>query len=84
MNIEFATCNRKEALKRIQQVYPNQEIYDTPDSAGILLDYVEKDLIRIQDPFMYGKRIQVVPGKKWIENNEIRKNIIDACKIFHK
>jgi hypothetical protein len=82
MNIQFATCNRRSALEYIQRVYPSKEITDTPESAKQLLDYVEQDLVRIQDPMMYGNRIQVVPGKKWIENEETRNKIIEACKIF--
>ncbi len=60
---EFATCDRNRALYFLQEVYPSRKIEDTPESAGLLLDLVEQDLIRIQDPLMYGKRIQVVPGK---------------------
>lgn len=84
MGIQFATCNRSEALKRIQQVLPNKVITDTPDSAGKLLDFVEKDIVRIQDPLMYGNRIQVIPGKNWVEDEKIRNEIIEACKIFQK
>ena len=82
MNIEFATCERKRALEYIKRVYSSKTITDTADSAGPLLDFVEKDLVRIQDPTMYGKQIQVVPGKNWKENSDIRKQIMAACKIF--
>lgn len=82
MRIEFATCTRETALKFIQQVYPSKVITDTPKSAGPLLDFVEKDIVRIQDPMMYGNRIQVVPGKKWVEDAETRDSIISACKLF--
>ena len=84
MNIEFATCERRRALGYIQQVYPSQTITDTPDSAGPLLDFVEEDLVRIQDPFMYGGNIQVVPGKKWVEDDNTRAKIVTACNIFHR
>jgi hypothetical protein len=83
MNIKFATCERKRALEYIQRVYPSKIITDTPESAGPLLDFVEADMVRIQDPMMYGNRIQVVPGKAWVEADAIRKNIGDACQIFH-
>jgi hypothetical protein len=83
MEINFATCNRKTALGYLQRVCPNKEITDTPESAGPLLDYVEQDMVRIQDPMMYGERIQVIPGKKWVEDSETRERIISACKIFH-
>jgi len=84
MNIQFATCNRQEALRFIQMVYIPNKITDTPDSAGPLLDFVEKDIVRIQDPMMYGGRIQVIPGKNWVEDAKIREEIAAACMIFHK
>jgi hypothetical protein len=83
MNIQFATCDRRSALKFILAVYPGKEITDTPNSAGPLLDFVEKDIVRIQDPMMYGNKIQVVPGKNWVEDASKRKEIEAACSIFH-
>ena len=83
MGINFATCERRSALAFIQQVYPLKEITDTPDSAGPLLDFVEKDIVRIQDPIMYGKRIQVLPGKNWVEDKGTREKIVEACGVFH-
>lgn len=83
MNIEFATCERHRALGFIQQVYPSKKITDTPDSAGPLLDLVEKDIVRIQDPMMYGNQISVSPNaSNWKE--EYREQVIAACNIFHK
>uniref|UniRef100_A0A6M3JCR8 Uncharacterized protein n=1 Tax=viral metagenome TaxID=1070528 RepID=A0A6M3JCR8_9ZZZZ len=82
MNIEFATCERWRALQYIQKVYPSKTITDSPESAGPLLDFVEKDIVRIQDPMMYGNRIQVSAGKKWVEDATIREAIVSACKIF--
>lgn len=82
MDIEFATCNRKSALEFIRQVYPSKNITDSPKSAGPLLDFVERDLVRIQDPMMYGNRIQVVPGKAWVEDENVRKQVVAACKLF--
>jgi CRISPR/Cas system-associated exonuclease Cas4 (RecB family) len=84
MSIQFATCNRKSALEFIQKVNPSKSITDTEGSAKKLLDFVEKDIVRIQDPMMYGNKIQVVPGKKWVEDANMRNKIIEACKIFHE
>ena len=84
MNIEFATCERKRALGFLQKVYPSKVITDTPGCAGPLLDFVEQDVVRIQDPLMYGNRIQVVPGKAWVEDVAARAEIAAACNIFHK
>jgi len=80
--IQFATCERKKALEYLQKVYPSRTITDTQESAQALLDLVEKDLVRIQDPFMYGNRIQVVPGKKWVESEELRHTVMQACRAF--
>ena len=81
MNIEFATCERRRALSFIQQVYPSKTITDTPDCAGPLLDLVERDIVRIQDPMMYGNKIAVSPNSNnWKE--ECREQVIAACKIF--
>ena len=81
MNIEFATCERGRALEFIKRVYPSKIITDSPDSAGPLLDLVEKDIVRIQDPTMYGNRIGVSPNaKNW--DDKYRDEVIAACKIF--
>ena len=82
MNIEFATCERHRALEFIRRVYPSKVITDTPESAGALLDFVEKDIVRIQDPMMYGSKIAVTPGKNWVEDAVTRSEIIKACKIL--
>ena len=81
MTIEFATCERGRALEFIQRVYPSKKITDTPDCAGPLLDLVEKDIVRIQDPTMYGNRIGVSPNAdKWEE--KYRDEVVAACKLF--
>jgi hypothetical protein len=81
MNIEFATCERKRALEFIQRVYPSKTITDTPECAGPLLDLVERDIVRIQDPMMYGDRIAVSPNaKNWDE--KYRDEVIAACRLF--
>lgn len=81
MVFNFATCNRQSALEFIQRVYPDKVITDTPESAGRLLDYVEKDIVRIQDPLMHGQSPQVIPAANW--NESYRDEIVAACKIFH-
>ena len=81
MNIEFATCERDTALGFIQKVYPSKVITDTPDCAGPLLDLVEKDIVRIQDPMMYGGNIGVTPNaSNWDE--KYRDAVIAACSVF--
>ena len=83
MAIEFATCERSRALEFIQRVYPSKKITDTPASAGPLLDLVEKDIVRIQDPALHGNngKIAVSPNaENWDE--KYRADVIAACKIF--
>lgn len=81
MNIEFATCERHRALGYIQRVYPSKIITDTPESAGPLLDLVEKDIVRVQDPMMYGNQIAVSPNAtNWKE--EYREQVILACRML--
>ena len=80
-NIEFATCERNRALGFLKQVYPSKEITDTPDCAGPLLDLVERDIVRIQDPMMYGNRIEVSPNAtNWDE--KYREEVVAACRLF--
>ena len=67
MNIQFATRDRRRALEFLNTMY-DREILDTPDDAGPLLDMVEQDLARVQDPMMYGDTIQIVPGKNFTED----------------
>lgn len=85
MNIQFATCNRKNALDYIQKVYPNVEVKDE-GSVSELLDLVEKDIIRIQDPMMYGNRIGIIPSANWEEKHrekviELGNNILKIKEV---
>lgn len=81
MIIHFATCDRKRALNYLQEVYPSHSITDEPHSAKPLLDLVEKDIVRIEDPTTYGKTIKVIPGENWKE--EFRLQAVSACEVFH-
>lgn len=78
--VEFATCERRRALGFLQQVYPSKTITDTEGCAKELLDFVEKDIVRIQDPFMHGSRIAISPGTNWDESK--REEIVKAAKQF--
>jgi hypothetical protein len=81
MNIHFATCERNRALGFLKQVYPSKEITDTPECAGPLLDFVEQDIVRVQDPNVHGLSPQVIPGTNWDESK--RDNVVAACLLFH-
>ena len=81
MIVEFATCERKRALSYIQQAYPGRTVTDTPECAGPLLDLVEQDIVRIQDPAMYGTRINVSPNAtNWKE--EYREQVVAAGELL--
>jgi len=77
MNVEFATCVRRTALEYLQKVIPKAT--DTPDSAGPLLELVDKDILRIRDPFMYGNgAMAAVGGKNWdSKHTQAAKDAID-------
>jgi len=77
----FATCYRHMALRFLKQVYPNYVVEDAPESAGPLLDLVEKDIVRVQDP-SYHRPAQIVPGTHWSEQN--REAIVAICREFHE
>ena len=80
--ISFVTCDRKRALGFIRQVYPTRIVTDTPDCAGIVLDYVEKDIIRIQDPNCHAINgtIQVVQGTHL--DSSLSDEILSACRAM--
>lgn len=84
MNIHFATCNRVDALRFLKKVYKSRIIEDSPEDAGPMLDLVEKDIIRIQDPMMHSVNgtIQVIPGTHWDESK--RPEITEVCRRFHE
>lgn len=84
MSFQFATCNRRSALEFLRKLYPSYEISDTKDSAGDLLDFVGKDIIRITDPDFHTG--QIVPSKNWddklTDDIEIAlKKIVGDCYI---
>jgi len=67
--IEFATCEVNRAFDYLKQVYPSREI--TKEMVSKLLDLVSKDILRIQDPYMYGNKIAVVAGNKYKPENKV-------------
>ena len=68
MNIEFATCSKGTAFGYLQKVYPSKTI--TEKMCSKLLDLVDKDIVRIRDPYMYGNRIAVIGGNKYMPENK--------------
>lgn len=82
MYLHFATCDRKRAFEFIKKVYPSYKITDTSDCVKDILDLVQEDRIRIQDPLMHGNLIQVIKGNNW-ENGDNEK-ALDAYEILKK
>ena len=76
----FVVRKREEALLAIKKVYPGKEITDSPDSAGELLDFVEKGVISIMDPSFHGSQIEVMPGKNW--DDSLKDDVVFACKAL--
>lgn len=75
MNIRFETCDRKNALIFLKKFYPSYKIEDTDDSAKKVLDFVEKDIIRIPDPSFHPGG-GIFPSKNY--DTSMRTSILDA------
>lgn len=68
--INFATCERGDALRYMQTASPADDITDSPECAGPVLDLVERDVLRVQDPLMHGSRIAIIAGKAYSDSDE--------------
>ena len=79
MGFSFATCDRRSALGFLKKSYPAREIDDSGATAT-LLDLVEKDVIRVQDPMMH-PNTQIIPSTNWDETQ--RDQIVAICQKFH-
>jgi len=76
MTFSFATCNRSFALDFLKRMYPEREGRDVP-FVHDLLDYVEKDVIRIQDPMMHSSP-QIIAWKNWSDAEQ--ENIVKLAQ----
>jgi len=81
MLIRFATCERKKALSFLRGHYPGRKIEDTPESAAGVLNFVEKDFIRIPDPNCHDGTIY--PSGNWPSDKHEQNRVIAALKLFH-
>ena len=63
MNISFATCDRRNALRFLQKLHSSTKLSDTHENASDLLDIIEADEIRVCDPDCHGG--QMIQGKNW-------------------
>lgn len=80
MSFYFATCERNRALAFMQAVEPGAGLTDTPESAGLVLDLVERDVLRVQDPLMHGKQIAVIAGTNYTDAHDAE--IQPAVKVL--
>lgn len=81
MKIRFETCERNRALRFLQKLYPSSTVTDTEESAKAVLDIVEKDIVRIPDPFMHGQRAGIFPSRNW--DNSKKDEYIKILTDFH-
>ena len=79
-NFSFATCERRRALGFLRAIYSKHEVNDTGRVAA-LLDLVEADIMRIQDPMMH-KPAQVIAGSAWDEGR--RCECVAICAAAHE
>lgn len=76
----FATCDRGMALGFLRKLYPSRDVADTPEDAGPLLDIVEADIVRVQDPD-YHRPCQIMPSKNWDASRH--DEFVAICQKFH-
>ena len=77
---QFATCDRKMALRFLQELYPEKKTRITEQAEEVkhVLNMVEKDMFRIPDPSMHGPRVAILPGKNWDEQQ--RRQVLNALQ----
>lgn len=80
MSFHFATCDRRKALEFLQQLYPNSQVSDTEGSAAELLNWVEKDIVRVQDPSCHNPA-SIIPATNWDEAH--RAEVFLVARRFH-
>lgn len=69
MNISFATCDTRNAINYIKQVYPTLILDESKFSKVIKL--IGDDILRVQDPMMYGNRIAIVGGNNYKKDHDV-------------
>lgn len=62
--INFCSRDREHALRCLRVAAAQPELMDTKDSAGPLLDLIDQDVVRVQDPDFHWPA-KVITGKKW-------------------
>ena len=79
MSIMFVTCDKERALGFINKMYPENEDL-VLDEIPLLIDLIEKDILRVQDPEFHNP-CQIVAGKNYSEDyNEDIQDAINELK----
>jgi hypothetical protein len=82
MNVSFATCCRQTAVGYLKRVYPTHgdKVVESALPVKELLDLVSADIVRVQDPKMYGENIGIMPGNNYTKrcSSEVR----EICMAF--
>jgi hypothetical protein len=81
MPFQFATCDRNSALAFLRKLYPSAALADEGPTKE-LLDLVQADEVRVQDPDFH-RPAEIVPGTKWKEDAARRAEVVEVCKRFH-
>jgi len=80
MALSFATCERTRAFQFLEEFYPKRDISSEAPEVIAVLDWVEKDVIRIPDPAFHPGG-GIVTGKNY--QNEQRDEVMKALEAFH-
>ncbi len=78
----FSAGTRQKALEYLREILPDADVTDRPDSAGPLLEFVERGLVRIGDPHIHTSSTLVIPGTKWVEDPDTRAAVEAACRLI--
>lgn len=76
----FGTCNRRKALEFLRSIYEDESIADEGPTKD-LLDLVEADIVRVQDPMMHSPAA-IMPSTNFVE--PMRDSLTATCKAFHE
>ncbi len=73
----FATCDRKTAMQFLERGYPTRNINFNNESISAMLDLIENDVMRVQDPQMHGSP-NLISGQKY--SSMSRDAILAICR----
>lgn len=77
--MDYSTCNRGVAMEFLVKIYPGTVIEDVGKTRA-LLDLVEADKVRIQNPAIYGRFSEIVQGANYSQRE--KQEIERVCEDF--